>query len=272
MAAFVIDHEGVIRLLAFGLVLAAMIAWEWRAPRRQPTAPIGVRWASNLSLVALNTLILRLAFPVAAVGAAVIAAQHGWGLFNAVALPGWLAFVATLVLLDLAVWAQHVALHKVPVLWRLHRVHHTDVEFDATTGVRFHPVEIALSMLYKMAVVVALGAPASAVVVFEVVLSVMALFTHGNVRIAPGLERALRRVVVTPEMHRVHHSIHRDETDSNYGFNLACWDRLFGTYRAEPRDGHQAMTIGIAGFRAERDRHLDRLLWQPLAGGDGGGR
>lgn len=265
MAAVIVDHEGVIRLLAFGLVLALMVAWEWRAPRRKATAALGVRWAANLSLVALNTLLLRLLFPLAAVGSAALAAERGWGLLNALALPPWLAFVVSIVALDLAVWAQHVALHKVPVLWRLHRVHHSDVEFDATTGVRFHPIEIVVSMLYKMAVVLALGAPPAAVVVFEVVLSAMALFTHGNVAIAPAIERALRLLLVTPEMHRVHHSIHRDETDSNFGFNLAGWDRLFGTYRAQPRDGHAAMTIGLENFRAERERHLDRLLWQPFA-------
>lgn len=264
MAGFVVEHEGAIRILAFGLVLGAMILWEWRAPRRNDGGGIGVRWASNLSLVALNTLIVRLIFPVAAVGVAVLAEQRGFGLLNLVALPAWLEFAAALVVLDLAVWAQHVALHKLPALWRLHRVHHSDVGFDATTGVRFHPIEIALSMLYKMAVVAALGAAPAAVVAFEVLLNASALFSHGNVRIPARIDRALRRVIVTPEMHRVHHSIHRDETDSNYGFNLAWWDRLFGTYREAPRDGHERMSIGLDRFRGERDRHLDRLLWQPF--------
>jgi sterol desaturase/sphingolipid hydroxylase (fatty acid hydroxylase superfamily) len=264
MAEFVVEHEGAIRLMAFALTLGAMILWEWRAPRRAADGGVGVRWAANLSLVALNTLLIRLALPVAAVGAALLAEERGLGVLNRIAPPDWVALAVTIVVLDLAVWAQHVVLHKVPALWRLHRVHHSDVAFDATTGVRFHPIEIALSMLYKMAVIVALGAPAAAVVVFEVLLNASALFSHGNVRIAPRFERALRRVIVTPEMHRVHHSIHRDETDSNYGFNLSCWDRLFGTYRDRPRDGHAGMTIGLERFRGERDRHLDRLLWQPL--------
>jgi sterol desaturase/sphingolipid hydroxylase (fatty acid hydroxylase superfamily) len=267
MSDVLLAHEAALRLGVFALVLALMVVWEVRAPRRPLSASLAVRWSANLSLVALDTLLIRLAFPLAAVGVATLAAEAGFGLFNALAWPKGLAFAPTVVLLDLAIWAQHVAFHKVPALWRLHRVHHSDVDIDATTGVRFHPIEIAVSMLYKMAVVVALGAPPAAVIAFEVILNATSLFNHGNVRLPLGLDRMLRRVIVTPDMHRVHHSVHRDETDSNYGFNLSLWDRLFGTYRAQPRDGHSAMTIGLEAFRAERDRHLDRLLWQPFRRG-----
>ena len=171
-----------------------------------------------------------------------------------------------MILLDLAIYGQHVIFHAVPVLWRLHRMHHADTEFDVTTGLRFHPLEIVLSMGIKFVVVVALGAPAVAVLIFEVVLNGTSLFNHGNVRMPAGVDRVLRWILVTPDMHRVHHSIHRDETDSNFGFNVPWWDRLFGTYRAQPRDGHDGMTIGIDRFRPPRDAWLDRMLLQPLAG------
>ena len=188
----------------------------------------------------------------------------GWGFFNAAGAPAWLAFAASVVLLDLAIWAQHVVMHRAPWLWRLHRVHHSDIDFDATTAIRFHPFEIILSMFYKMVVVVILGAPAAAVICFEILLSGGALFTHGNVRLPLAFDRMLRWVVVTPDMHRVHHSVRRPETDSNYGFSLSLWDRLFGTYRDQPADGHEGMAIGLDEFRAPRDRHLDRLLLQPF--------
>lgn len=225
------------------------------------------RWVANLGLVAVDTGILRLVFPLAAVGAALTANARGWGLFNTIEAPPWLAVAITLIALDLAIYAQHVAFHKIPLLWRLHRVHHTDTALDATTGLRFHPIEIIASMLFKIALVFALGAPALAVVAFEVLLNALAMFNHANVYLPPRVDRALRRLIVTPDMHRVHHSIHRDETDSNYGFNLSIWDRLFGTYRAQPRDGHEAMALGIDAFRAPTDGALIRLLIQPFVRG-----
>ncbi|HYN39903.1 MAG TPA: sterol desaturase family protein [Rhodospirillales bacterium] len=263
MDAFLIAHEGGIRLGYFVAVLALMLAWERAAPRRHDRPP-RLRQITNIALVAIDAALLRLLLPAAAVAASVLAQQHGLGLFNAVDLPAAVAFALTMVLLDLAVWAQHVAMHKVPLLWRLHRVHHSDVAFDVTTGVRFHPAEILLSMLYKVAVVVLLGAPAAAVIAFEVMLSVSSLITHGNVRLPAAIDRRIRRLLVTPDMHRVHHSIHREETDSNYGFTLSLWDQLFGTLRAQPRDGHAGMRIGLAAFRGADEQRLDRLLLQPL--------
>jgi sterol desaturase/sphingolipid hydroxylase (fatty acid hydroxylase superfamily) len=208
---------------------------------------------------------LRLMLPIAGMGAALLAQEEGWGLFNVLSfVPRWTAVLASILVLDLAIYGQHVVFHKVPFLWRLHRVHHTDIDLDATSGVRFHPLEIALSLALKLAVIAALGAPVVAVVAFEVLLNAAALFNHANVRLSLGLDRVLRRVIVTPDMHRVHHSVHRDETDSNFGFNLSLWDRLFGTYRDQPRDGHLGMTIGLAMFRSSRERWLPRLLIQPF--------
>jgi sterol desaturase/sphingolipid hydroxylase (fatty acid hydroxylase superfamily) len=268
MESFVSSHEMAVRVVAFAGVLGLMLAWERLRPRRLRSARDRLqRWRANLGLVAIDAIAVRLIFPVAAVGAAALAEARGWGLLNALDLPAWLSFAVALVVLDLAIYAQHVAFHKVPALWRLHRVHHSDVDLDATTGLRFHPVEIVLSMAFKVALVLALGAPAVAVVVFEVGLNALAMFNHANVRLPLRVDRVLRRLIVTPDMHRVHHSIHRDETDSNYGFNLSLWDRLFRTYRAQPRDGHEAMSIGLDVFRDAGDGTLRRLLTQPLARG-----
>jgi sterol desaturase/sphingolipid hydroxylase (fatty acid hydroxylase superfamily) len=216
--------------------------------------------------VVLDTLVVRLLFPFAGVGMAFLAQTNGWGLFNLVALPPWLAVPAAVLLLDLIIYGQHVAFHAVPMLWRLHRMHHADLEFDVTTGLRFHPGEIILSMLTKLAAVAVLGAPPLAVLAFEVLLNATSMFNHGNVRIPSGSDRWLRLILVTPDMHRVHHSIDRRETDSNFGFNVPWWDRLFGTYRAQPTLGHAGMTLGIDRFRNPRELWLDRLLLQPLRG------
>ncbi|MBK6467251.1 MAG: sterol desaturase family protein [Paracoccaceae bacterium] len=266
MSEALTEAEPTLRLAVFLSVLAAMALWEVAAPRRRREIPRLLRWTNNLALVVLDTAVLRLAFPMLAVGLAILAEQRGWGLFNLLAVPGWLAFVASVVILDLAIYGQHVVFHAVPVLWRLHRMHHADLEFDVTTGLRFHPVEIVLSMAVKLAVVAALGPPALAVLVFEVLLNATALFSHSNVRLPAGLDRVLRWGIVTPDMHRVHHSIDRVETDSNYGFNLSVWDRLFRTYRAQPAKGHDAMQIGIGQFRTRRDLWLDRMLLQPFRG------
>lgn len=259
-----IDNEVWVRIGVFVAVLAAMLGWQAARPLRRASRPWVRRWFANLGLVAVDAVVVRLLFPVAAVGTALIAAENGWGLFNAVDVPAWLAIGISLIVLDAAIYLQHVAVHKIPVLWRLHRVHHTDVDFDATTALRFHPIEIALSMVYKMALVAALGAPAAAVILFEVILNGMALFNHGNVSLPTRLDAILRRLLVTPDMHRVHHSVHRDETDSNYGFNLSLWDRVFGTYRAQPRDGHLGMRIGNEAFRAPEETSLWRLILQPF--------
>jgi sterol desaturase/sphingolipid hydroxylase (fatty acid hydroxylase superfamily) len=259
-----LNHEAAIRLSCFSLVLLLMMLWEWRQPRRIPSLPRGRRWPANLGVIVVDSVVVRLAFPVLAVGMADLAAEQGWGLFNQLNAPFWLAFIASLLLLDLAIYAQHVIFHRVPWLWRLHRMHHTDLDFDVTTALRFHPLEIVLSMLIKLAVVVALGAPAVAVMLFEVILNATAMFNHGNVRLPLWLDQRLRWVVVTPDMHRVHHSVIAEETDSNFGFNLPWWDRLFGTYRDQPRAGHTGMTIGLEYFRDRRATALPQLLLQPF--------
>lgn len=246
---WILQSEPWIRLGFFVGVFAAVALWEVFAPRRALTLGRAVRWASNLGIVALNSLIVRLLFPAAAVGVAAFCAAEGWGLLNHVAVPFWLAVVVAVIALDFVIWLQHVLVHAVPVLWRLHRVHHADLDYDVTTGGRFHPLEIVLSMLIKFAAIALLGAPVVAVVIFEVLLNATSMFNHGNLRLPVGVDRALRWFVVTPDMHRVHHSVHPEETNSNYGFNLPWWDRLFGTYRAQPRDGHEGMTIGLHEYR-----------------------
>ncbi len=266
METFILDNAVAVRLGSFAGVLGVMILWESLAPKRALGESKAVRWSANLGIVAINAVMLRFIAPAGAVGLAVVAEARGWGLLNNIAAPDVLAFAGALVALDLAIYLQHVLFHAVPALWRLHRMHHSDLDFDATTGIRFHPIEIALSMGIKMGVVAALGPPAVAVLIFEVVLNATAMFNHGNVRIAAGLDRVLRWFVVTPDMHRVHHSIIAHETNSNFGFNLPWWDRLLGTYRAAPAEGHQGMTIGIAQFRTARDLWLDRMLVQPFRG------
>ena len=242
------EYELLIRLGTFFGLFALFAIVEAKAPRRPRTQPRKTRWTTNLAIIVIDSLTLRLMsvlMPLLAVGAAIDAAAQGWGLFNMIALPIWVEVVAAMVILDLAIWAQHLVFHKVPVLWRLHRVHHADRDFDVTTALRFHPVEIAASMIIKIGMVYLLGAPALGVVLFEVILNGSAMFNHANMRLPLGLDRWLRLVLVTPDMHRVHHSVHRDETDSNYGFCLSVWDRMFKTYTDQPRDGHDDMVIGL---------------------------
>ena len=265
--AFVMDHEPAIRLVAFFAVFAAVALWEVLAPRRVLALPKPARWAANLGLVALNTVLLRVLFPLGAVGLAAFCAERGWGLLNHFAPPFPLAVVLAVVALDFAIWAQHVMVHAVPALWRLHRVHHADPDYDVTTGARFHPLEILLSMLIKFAVIAVLGPPVVAVVIFEVLLNATAMFNHGNIRLPANLDAGLRWLVVTPDMHRVHHSVIDDEANSNFGFNLPWWDRLFGTYRAQPRAGHDAIVIGIHGHTDPREvARLDGMLLMPFKG------
>ena len=252
-----LQHEPAVRLGFFFGVFAAMALWELLAPRRALGVSKAWRWTNNLGLVFLNTALLRVLFPTTAVALALAAQAERWGVLNHLDLPAWLEIVAAVVALDFAIWLQHVMFHAVPALWRLHRVHHADLDYDLTTGARFHPIEILLSMAIKFAAILLLGPPAVAVLVFEVALNASSMFNHGNVRLALGLDRLLRLAVVTPDMHRVHHSIEDHETNSNFGFNLSLWDRLFGTYKAQPDAGHERMTIGIRGHRDERE--VDRL-------------
>lgn len=264
------SHEQAIRLGFFLGTLTVMAVWEILAPKRALTVSKAVRWANNLGLVFFNSFVLRLIFPTAAVGMAAFAGTHGWGLFNYFSVPPVWAIVLTIVAMDLIIYLQHVLVHAVPALWRLHRVHHADLDYDVTTGARFHTLEIILSMLIKFATIVVLGAPVVAVIIFEVVLNAMAMFNHGNVGLPAALDKALRWLIVTPDMHRVHHSIEDDETNSNFGFNLSIWDRLFGTMREQPRAGHQGMTIGIREFREPRQSAwIDGMLAIPFIGKTG---
>jgi len=266
MTETILASEPAIRLGCFLGIFAVIAVWETLLPRRHRDVPRRARWPGNLGVVALNTVLLRILIPTAAVGLALLADEQNWGVLNQLVVPAWLAVIVAVLVLDLAIYLQHVLLHAVPVLWRLHRMHHADLDFDVTTGARFHPIEILISMVIKLAVVAALGPPALGVLIFEVLLNATSMFNHGNVRIAEKPERVLRWFVVTPDMHRVHHSIVPSETNSNFGFNLPWWDRLLGTYRARPAAGHQAMTIGIEQFRTRRDLWLDRMLAQPFAG------
>ena len=264
MVQALLSNEPIIRLGAFVAILATMAVWELLAPRRRMDLPRLLRWSNNIGLVVLDSLVLRLGFPILAGGMAVLAAQHGWGLFNWLALPGWAGFIVGFLLLDLAIYAQHATFHAVPWLWRLHRMHHADQDFDLTTGLRFHPGEIILSMAIKLGLVLALGLSPVTVLVFEVVLNASAIFNHANVKLPAALDRALRLIIVTPDMHRLHHSVNPLETHSNFGFNLPWWDWIFRTYRAQPIAGHDAMTIGLPQFRTARDQWIDRMLLQPF--------
>ena len=267
MEAFIQAHEASIRLAFFLAIFAVMALWEMLTPRRALTVSKAVRWVNNIGLVALNTVLLRLLFPAATAGMAAFAADQGWGLLNFFQTPPWLAIPIGVIAMDLVIWLQHVMVHAVPVLWRLHRVHHADLDYDLTTGARFHPIEIILSMLVKFATVMVVGPPVASVILFEVILNGMAMFNHGNVRFPRSLDRVLRWLIVTPDMHRVHHSVEDDEANSNFGFNLSWWDRLFGTYREQPRHGHQGMTIGIHGYRQPREvSWLPGLLALPFRG------
>ena len=259
-------NEPAIRLVAFAGVFLLMAVWELLAPRRSLSYTRLSRWPSNIAISILNTVILRVLIPTAAVGLADSANEYGWGLFNTIDAPVGLVIVASVLLFDFIIYLQHLMFHAVPFFWRFHRMHHTDLEIDVTTGVRFHPAEILLSMVIKLGAVLVLGAPAIAVVIFEVVLNATSMFNHANVHIPSPIDRALRLFIVTPDMHRVHHSAIPGETNSNFGFNVPWWDRICGTYCAQPAKGHEGMTIGIDLFREPRELWLDRMLTQPLRG------
>jgi len=264
--SWILNYEPAVRLGAFLGIFVVMALWELAAPRRRLTTAKGPRWFANLGITIVDTVVVSLLFPVAAVGTAVLAADRGWGVLNQVSAPVVIASVAGILFLDLAIYLQHVMFHAVPVLWRLHKVHHADVDFDVTTGLRFHPVEIVLSLLIKLGVVLILGLPVVAVLIFEVLLNATAMFNHGNVRIGSLLDRVLRWFVVTPDMHRVHHSVVPQETNSNFGFNLPWWDRLFGTYKAQPAAGQEGMTIGLEQYQEQRRQSLAWMLVLPFAG------
>lgn len=265
--AFVMQNEPAIRLSFFFGIFAVMAMWELMAPRRALTVSKIVRWSNNIGLVFINSIILRLLFPAGAIGIAAFAAENGWGLLNYYSLPYVLAIVLSVVAMDFVIYLQHVLVHAIPALWRFHRVHHADLDFDLTTGARFHTVEIILSMLIKFATIVVLGPPIVAVVIFEVVLNGMAMFNHANVHLPLAFDRVLRLLLVTPDMHRVHHSSEDNETNSNYGFNLAIWDRIFGTYIDQPRAGHEGMTIGIHKYRDPKQvNRLPGMLLLPFIG------
>jgi sterol desaturase/sphingolipid hydroxylase (fatty acid hydroxylase superfamily) len=264
---FLINNEVQVRLGFFIGIFIVIALWEVVAPRRRLLLPKFLRWANNLTLVFLNTLILRVLFPAAAVGMAAFAADLGWGVFNYYEVPFSMKVVASVIIMDGMIYLQHVMVHAVPVLWRLHRVHHADPDYDVTTGARFHPLEIILSMLIKFAVIIVLGPPVLAVIIFEILLNATAMFNHGNIRLNTTFDKYLRLLVVTPDMHRVHHSVEADETNSNFGFNLPWWDRLFGTYRAQPRAGHKDMVIGIHELnRPKQVTWLPGMLMLPFIG------
>lgn len=263
----VLANEPLIRMGFFFGVFALVALWELASPRRVLKLSRKQRWTANLGIVLLNTVIVRLLFPAAAVGMAALSVEKGWGLLNNFDVPFWLAVPLAVVAMDFVIWLQHVMVHAVPALWRLHRVHHADLDYDLTTGARFHPIEIVLSMGIKFATIALLGAPVLAVVIFEVLLSACAMFNHGNIHLPSELDRVLRWFLVTPDMHRVHHSVEDDESNSNFGFNLTWWDRLFGTYREQSRAGQLGMTIGIHGHTDPHEvARLPGMLVLPFKG------
>lgn len=252
LSEIILKNEVQIRLGFFFGIFAVMATWEVLVPRRALTVSKPIRWMNNLGIVFLNSFVVRLLFPAAGVGMAVFSAEHGWGLFNYTDYPFAFEMVLSVLYFDFVIYLQHVVFHSIPTLWRLHRVHHADLDYDVTTGARFHPIEIVLSMLIKFAAIVVIGPPVVSVVIFEVLLNGTAMFNHSNMKLPLGIDRLLRLLLVTPDMHRVHHSVEDDECNSNFGFNLPWWDRLFGTYRDQPRAGHLGMTIGIRGYREFR--------------------
>lgn len=262
------ENEPIIRFGAFVAIFAAMAVFELVSPRLERDEMVGAlksrRWFVNLSMVVISSICLRIIFPAAAVGTAIWVNAQGWGLFNLIGVPAVLAGIIAFIVLDFAVWLEHVVSHKWPLLWRIHRMHHSDQGFDLTTALRFHPLEIVISMIWKAVVIVALGPPVVAVLIFEIVLNGMAMFNHANARLPAGFDRVLRTIVVTPDMHRVHHSAEQHETDSNYGFNLSIWDRLFATYVAQPAAGHEGMRIGLAEYDGPKTSNLGWALALPF--------
>lgn len=264
MMSWIIEHEMGVRLSFFFGVFSIMAFWEWIIPRRQLQFSKPIRWIGNIGIMVLNSLLIRGLFPILGTGLALIAQSKGWGLFNILELPLWIKMLLSLLLLDFIIYLQHVMFHTLPLLWRFHRMHHADLDLDVTSGTRFHPVEIIISMGIKFTAICLIGPPVVMVVVFEVILNAAAMFNHANVYLPQQLDRILRWFVVTPDMHRVHHSDLFNENNTNFGFNVPWWDRVFGTYCAQPSKGHLSMTIGLKKFRTSSDLYLHRLLIQPL--------
>jgi sterol desaturase/sphingolipid hydroxylase (fatty acid hydroxylase superfamily) len=258
------NNEIAIRLGCFMGIFALMAIWETLAPRRPLSTSKTARWFANLTIVFIDTVVVRLLFPILPLALALLAQKNGWGLLNSLITPSWLSVVVGVMVLDLVVYLQHVMFHAIPALWRLHMMHHADLDFDVTTGLRFHPIEIVLSACIKLAAVLVFGPPVLAVLIFEVLLNGTSMFNHSNVRIPNSVDRLLRLLVVTPDMHRVHHSVVIKETNSNFGFSLPWWDRLLGTYRDQPAAGHQGMTIGLSQFRDSKRLSLSRLMALPF--------
>jgi sterol desaturase/sphingolipid hydroxylase (fatty acid hydroxylase superfamily) len=261
----IFDNEALIRLFSFALILAVMLALELALPRRTIVQPKSLRWTNNFAITMLNAVMLRLLFPAATVSVALYVEKSEFGLFAGLGIPYFLSIPLAIAALDLIIYAQHRLFHEVPLLWRIHRMHHSDIDIDVTTGLRFHPIEMLLSMLIKLLAIWLLGAPVIAVIFFEVILSAASMFNHANFHLPEKTDEMLRKAIVTPDMHRVHHSTRARETNSNFGFGLSCWDRLFDSYIAQPEDGHLEMDIGIAEFRETADIRLDKILMQPFA-------
>lgn len=259
--SFLEQYESIVRLGSFAGIFLIMALLEIAMPRKQRVLGKGQRWLTNISLVIVNTLALRLIMPILAVGMANYAAGQGWGLLALVNLPIWVEIIIAFILLDMLIYAQHIAFHKVPILWRFHKVHHADRDLDVTSGARFHPIEAVFSMAYKLLCIALIGPAAVAVFLFEVVLNAASMFNHANVRLPLGLDRLLRLFIVTPDMHRVHHSVIERETNSNYSFFLTIWDRMFGTYTAQPEKGHDGMTVGLSEYQ---DSKPANLIWSLL--------
>jgi len=266
MTEFVTENEAAIRMGFFAGIFLAVALVELIVPRRVLNTSKKTRWFGNIGIVFINTFILRLLAPAGAVGVSIWIGHQGWGMFNVIKWPFWLEVVLTVIVLDFVIYLQHVMFHAVPVLWRLHMMHHADMDYDLTTGTRFHPIEIIISLGIKASAITILGAPPVGVIIFEILLNGTAMFNHGNFFIPLKIDRVLRLLVVTPDMHRVHHSVFPFETNSNFGFNLPWWDRLCGTYRSQPRKGHEDMTIGLNQFRDPSRLTLPWLLALPFIG------
>lgn len=267
MGEFLLQNEAAVRMAVFGGMLAVMVGLELASPKRRLTVGRAKRWFQNIGVVVVNTFVVRVAFfflPALAVGFAVLMADQGIGLLNLIDLPFWLEVLIGVIVLDGIIWAQHLLMHHVPILWRLHKVHHADLDIDVTTALRFHPVEIVVSMALKLLAIALLGPAALAVLIFEILLNGGAMFNHANVALPGWLDRALRLVIVTPDFHRVHHSTKVRETNSNFGFNLSIWDRVFGTYNAQPEAGHDGMEIGVNEYRNEGRQGFVWMLALPF--------
>lgn len=264
---FIINHEVPLRVGGFFGILGIMYLWEMIAPRRALTIPKPLRWVNNIGMVFLNSFLLRIIFPSAAVGVATLAQKHDWGFFYYLKVSYTLAVLSSIIAMDFFIYLQHVMFHAVPAFWRVHRMHHADLDIDVTTGIRFHPVEIILSMLIKFAVIVIIGPPVVSVIMFEVVLNATSMFNHANLYIPRNIDKVMRWFMVTPDMHRVHHSADPNETNTNFGFNMPWWDRLLGTYKNQPLLGHEGMIIGLREFRDLRQSTmLPGMLAIPFIG------